>query len=166
MLNCIRGSTRRAVLLVANGGVSILSLAVFACSSAPGGPTAAMNDVGAVKVSATVQQINAAPTSYAVSAVFTNTGSANVRFDTFKDCAVRLRAYSNPDHVGAPVWDETASSGCAFVALQVQLAPGESRTLTRTMAALPLTSGTYYLSALVVVGNSSRTIDAGNLVIQ
>lgn len=145
--------------------LAILSLA--ACSTSASGPTEA-DVLQALQVQAELQDMGGSPRTYEIRTVLTNGGARFIRFQTFRDCLVRLRAYGTPARSGEPAWDESAGAACSYVAMTVALEPGESRTFVRqlTSAEIALVPGSYYLSAVVVVEDSVKVVDAGTLVLK
>ncbi|HVG44212.1 MAG TPA: hypothetical protein VM890_05755, partial [Longimicrobium sp.] len=103
----------------------------------------------------------------AVRVVAANRGARPMRVATSRDCPVRLRLY-RASTTGEPAWDETRDSACSFVALVVDLAPGETREFTKVIRAGDLLrgglhAGAYRVVAVVPIDLSVRLVDAGTL---
>ena len=97
-----------------------------------------------------------------------NPGPRPLRFSMSRDCPVRLRIYRTESATGKPVWDETRQGACSFVALAVSLAPGETREFPRVIRTGDLLrdgvpAGSYRVVAVVPIGLSVRSVDAGLL---
>jgi hypothetical protein len=149
-------------------GLALGTLPLVACSSNASGPQTGAEVLQSLKLNAEVLDLGGSPPTYEIRTVLTNAGARSIRFQTFRDCSVRLRAYETSARSGEPAWDESADSGCSYVAMTVTLEPEESRTFVRqlTAAEIALAPGTYYLSATLVVEDSAKVVDAGTIVLK
>lgn len=147
--------------------LGLLITLMAGCAGNPSEPPARDALFRALTLSAHAEESTDSTRTLQVRTVLTNTGDSRLHFQTFRDCAVRLRAYSTASRAGEPVWDEASGAACSYVAMQIDLDRGESRTLLRRIRVdqIPLPPGTYYLAAAVIVEDSVKVVDAGELVL-
>jgi len=163
-----RRNRKRGLMHMASRSVIVCVTIVFsACSSSPTVLTGNVDVVRALAVQASVQKVGTTPTSVEVIARVTNTAANSVQFATLGPCPLRLRAYTTAARNGTPAWDESKQVVCGLSQAEVSLDPGGSQVFTRAIDAssIPLSPGTYYLTGILIVNDTTKIVDAGTLVL-
>jgi hypothetical protein len=143
-------------------GSALLSLAAIGC----GGGGRLFGPEEALTFAASSRVLVAAPTRFETSVTITNPTTASITVAI--GCGPHILVYSTAARTGTPVYDSRASTVCTANLVDVTIQPGGNKTFTATTTSAQVlgasgTVGTYYITALMPVGNTAAALPAGQV---
>jgi len=113
-------------------------------------------------------EVSAPPAATAKAVVrVTNTVDEAVTLEPAGGCVLLLKAFTNADRSGTPVWDQTNTVSCTGVFQAITLGPGQTHDFQLAVPVSEIVNGTrpaghYYFTAVLRLNHEAIELPAGD----
>jgi len=151
---------RRRSHVAAAAGIAVLTLG---CSGGGGG---IFGPEEALTYTASTRVLIAAPTTFETSVTLTNSSTAVLTVSVL--CGPHIIVFATADRTGTAVFGTGPLTNCSPAPVSLTLQPGATKTYSATATTSQVlgasgAEGTYYIVALMAVGNTTAAVSAGQV---